>query len=216
VAEVIDRWRAFWSVPPEGLSREQQLGLLGELWVLTRWLPAVNVRSVRSWEGPLGGRHDFAGSTLSVEVKTSGAPTGPTVHRVQSLDQLGAPVSGALLLLSLRFLPDPLGDITLDAVVERARQAAAGDGVADELDRRLAAVEWSPADIGRYARRWRLSHQLLYEVTGSFPRLTTDSFAQGLPDGVVDVGYTLDMSACAAWRIEAAPGPGTRLIDLLK
>jgi hypothetical protein len=139
-----------------------------------------------------------------------------SVHRVQSLDQLAAPVSGALLLLSLRFLPDPLGDITLDAVVEQARQAAAGDGVADELDRRLAAAEWSPADIGRYTRRWRLSHQSLYEVTGSFPRLTPDSFAQGLPDGVVDVGYTLDMSACAAWRIEAAPGPGTRLLDLMK
>ncbi|MET8310917.1 PD-(D/E)XK motif protein [Micromonospora sp. NPDC005173] len=212
VLGVVERWRRFWSVSPNGLGREAELGLLGELWLLTRWLPVLNLPAVRSWVGPLGGRHDFACADISAEVKTSGAPAGPTVHRIHSLDQLAEPETGALHILSLRFIPDALGAVSLDAVVEDARRQAADDSeTAEELDQRLASVGWTPADRGKYLTTWRLASQVLYEVGEGFPRLTNAFFARQLPPGVHDIAYSLDMTSCAAWMIDDRPNCNSRL-----
>jgi hypothetical protein len=213
---VIERWRRFWSVPAEGLSHEAQMGLLGELWLLTRWLPTLTLDAVRSWVGPFGGRHDFACSDVSVEVKSSSASSGPTLHRIQSLDQLADPVVGQLSLLSLRFIADPLGQVSLDNLTEQARRrVAAQDPIAYELDQRLAGAGWTPADLGRYGTTWRLARQALYEVRSDFPRLTQDSFPSGIPSGIVDVGYTLDLSVCDPWLVEEEPTDTSRLSPLV-
>lgn len=212
---IIERWRRFWSVPAEGLSRDAEVGLLGELWLLTRWLPVLTLDAVRAWVGPLGGRHDFACSEISVEVKTSGASSGPTVHRIRSLDQLADPAVGTLCLLSLRFIADPLGQISLDNLIDEARRlAAAEDAVADELDQRLAGAGWTPADRGRYGTTWRVARQALYEVRSDFPRLTQDSFLAGIPSGVMDIGYMLDISVCDRWLAEEGPTDGSRVAPL--
>jgi hypothetical protein len=215
VISIIRRWRRFWTVPVEELSRDAQIGLLGELWLLTRWLPALTLDAVRAWVGPLGGRHDFACSEISVEVKTSGASSGPTLHRIQSLDQLADPVVGTLCLLSLRFIADPLGQISLDNLVNEARDLGATDDIiADELDQRLAGARWTPADSGRYGTTWRIARQALYEVRSDFPRLTQDSFPSRIPSGVTDIGYTLDTSVCNQWLVEEGPSDGSRIATL--
>lgn len=212
VTNIIERWRRFWTVPADGLSRDAQLGLLGELWLLTRWLPTLTFDAVRSWVGPLGGRHDFACSQVSVEVKSSGASSGPTLHRIHSLDQLAHPTIGTLCLLSIRLNADPLGPVSLDVLIDEARQRAArDDAIADELDQRLASAGWTPADRGRYATTWRVAGQTLYDVRSDFPRLTRESFPSGVPSGVVDIGYTLDTSVCDPWIIERDPSRDSRI-----
>jgi hypothetical protein len=202
IGAVITRWRRFWAASADGLSAEARLGLFGELWLLTNWLPGLTEATVRNWRGPLGGRHDFVSETVSVEVKTTGTATGPLLHRVHSLDQLDEPGNGRLYLLSLRVVRDPLGGYTLDGLIRTTRAAAAGAGVADELDDRLAAVGWTPAHTGRYDQRVRVTTQDLYEVRSDFPRLTRGTLQGRLPAAVTDVGYTLDVNACSAWRIE--------------
>lgn len=206
---VIERWRRFWAGTRDGLSREEQLGLLGELWLLLEWLPQVSAGAVNSWVGPLGGRHDFVTESLSVEVKTSGATVGPVVHRISRLDQLDEPSAGELLLLSLRAVPDPLSTDSLDSMLARARQAAgaAGQTCVAMLDDRLRALGIVRADEGRYVEPVRIAQQELFRVSGDFPRLAPASFPHGLPAGVVDLTYSLDTSACRPWMIAAAPEP---------
>ncbi|MDG4803566.1 PD-(D/E)XK motif protein [Micromonospora sp. WMMD980] len=215
ITDTAERWRKFWSVPAEGLGVGAQLGLIGELWLLTRWLPSLTRYAVRSWQGPLGGRHDFTSTRLSVEVKTSGSSTGPTVHRIGSLDQLATPVSGVLYLMSLRLTADPLGEITLDDLIREARTSVRHDDLlADDFDKRLASAGWTPADLGRYDGSWRLLHQSLYEVGEGFPRLTSATFPTGLPTGITDVGYTLDTTACRDWLVADDPRATTALSAL--
>ncbi len=214
IGAVITRWRRFWTTSSEGLSAEARLGLFGELWLLTDWLPDLTEAAVRSWRGPLGGRHDFVSETVSVEVKTTGTATGPVLHRVQSLDQLDEPGSGRLYLLSLRVVRDPLGGHTLDGLIRTARTAAASAGVADELDDRLAAVGWTPAHTGRYGQQVRVVTQDLYAVRADFPRLTRATFPTGLPVAVTDVGYTLDIAACGPWRVPVGDHPRAALAPL--
>jgi hypothetical protein len=46
---VLDRWRRFWASDRDGLSRDQQMGLVGELWLLLEWLPRLTVAAVTAW-----------------------------------------------------------------------------------------------------------------------------------------------------------------------
>lgn len=128
VLAVIERWRRFWTSSRDGLSRDEQLGLFGELWFLLEWLPAITTEAVTAWQGPLQGRHDWVTSGTSVEVKTTGTATGPVVHRVHRLDQLDEPGTGTLYLLSIRAVGDPNAADSLDSLIDRARTAAAAAG----------------------------------------------------------------------------------------
>jgi hypothetical protein len=181
---VIERWRRFFGRTNDGLSRDEQLGLVGELWLLLEWLPAVTVAAVDAWRGPLGGRHDWVSSAgLSVEVKTTGSSTGPAVHRVGRLDQLDEPPGGRLYLLSVRVIADASGQHSLDALLERARAAAsaAGPTCATLLDDRLRALDLTQADVGRYREPLRAAQAELFEVRADFPRLVPGSFPTGCP-----------------------------------
>jgi hypothetical protein len=204
---VLERWRRFWANDRDGLTRDEQLGLLGELWLLLEWLPRVTVDALTAWQGPLRGRHDFVTETVSIEVKTTRTATGPVVHRVARLDQLDEPGVGQLYLLSLRAVPDPLGSDDLDTLLHRSRAAAAAAGTTCSalLDDRLRAVGVTPADDGRYVEPLRVSQQELYRVESDFPRLVASSFPHGLPAGVIDVAYSLDISACKPWLISDKP-----------
>src|SRR6478736_1507180 len=53
------------------LSMEQQLGLMGELWVLRRLIAVRGPEAVDTWTGPLGETHDFRFGDVEVEVKTT-------------------------------------------------------------------------------------------------------------------------------------------------
>lgn len=208
VFAVLDRWRRFWAAARGGLSPDEQVGLLGELWMLLEWLPAVTVATVTAWQGPLKGRHDYVTDSVSVEVKTTRAGTGPVVHRVSRLDQLDEPGEGVLYLLSIRAVSDPLGGDSLDALIQRARDAAAAAGPTCSalLEDRLRQLKLTPEDSGRYTEPMRVVLHELYLVGEGFPRLVPASFPAGLPAGVVNVAYSLDTSACTAWLIADKPG----------
>ena len=212
---VLERWRRFWANNRDGLSRDDQLGLVGELWLLLEWLPALTVRALTAWQGPLRGRHDFVAEALSVEVKTTGTSTGPVVHPIARLDQLDDAGSGQLYLLSLRAVADPLGQEDLDTLVHRARTAAlnAGPTCSALLEDRLHAAGVQRDDVGRYTEPLRIAQQQFYVVGQGFPRLVSASFPGGLPAGVVDVAYSLDTSACAPWLLADSP-TGNRLRTL--
>ena len=74
VQGVLAKWRRFWSgVPAGSLSIEQQVGLFGELYFLSRWLcEALDASTaVSTWRGPGGARNDFEMSGLGIEVKAT-------------------------------------------------------------------------------------------------------------------------------------------------
>lgn len=214
---VLERWRRFWATDRDGLTRDQQLGLLGELWLLLEWLPRLTLSAVTAWRGPLRGRHDFVTDSVSVEVKTTCTATGPVVHYVARLDQLDEPGAGELYLLSLRAVPDPLGAVSLDALLIRARHAAATIGATCValLDDRLRSLGVTPTHEGRYSERLRIAQQELYRVGPGFPRLVLSTFPTGLPAGITDVSYSLDTSACRPWLVSADPHPNTHPLGAL-
>jgi len=202
----LGRWQWFWGVDSQQLSDREALGLFGELWFMRRW-SGVSPESVEAWNAVDNARHDFQWRERSVEVKTSGHRTGgAVVHRIAHLDQLADPESGTLYLFSLRIVRDELARNTLAGLVETIGADLGRDPVAfDAFSRKLAARGYNPAHRAHHEGGYRILGERLYEVRADFPRLTSDLFAAGLPSGVGEVSYTLDMAACDPWLVTTTP-----------
>lgn len=129
ILSALGRWRAFWTVKSTGMSREDALGLFGELWFLRRWFGTVDAATMKRWQATDSARHDFQWPSASVEVKTATTQSASApVHRISSLEQLADPERGQLYLFSLQVSDDATG-----------RQSLLRDGV-------------RPMDFSR--RRW--------------------------------------------------------------
>lgn len=200
VAETLSRWRWFWNVGGDSLSEQDALGLFAELWFLDQWV-GVSSQSVDAWTGADGARHDFQWPDLSIEVKaTSRRADGAVVHTIQHLDQLADPETGTLYLFSLRVVRDRLAGNTLPGQVERCSAQLRGLGAdRDAFLRKVSARGYSPANHRLHSIAYRILEEHLYEVGAGFPRLTAESFTGGLPAGIGDVSYRLQMAACEPW-----------------
>lgn len=206
VADTLSRWRWFWGDTSSRLSEKEAVGLFAELWFLDQWAGAVP-ETVEAWGGSDNTRHDFQWHDYSVEVKaTSTRSDGATIHTVQHLDQLADPETGQLYLFSMRVVRDRLAANSIAALVRRCSLQLAGNSLArDSFLSKVAQRGYNPADRTLRESSYRILEERLYEVSGTFPRLTVDSFPSGLPSGVIEVSYTIDMSTCDEWL--AASGP---------
>lgn len=215
VRETLRRWRWFWGVDSSGMSDEAALGLFGELWFLDRWTnPSV---SLQNWLGPSGSRHDFVSRSISIEVKaTQVRVDGPGRHRITSLDQLDDSESGDLYLFSLTVTKDANAANTLLGLVATVRSRMRHDAeLVGLFDRRLAEAGWTPAAEKKHGQPYRVTGEELYRVDAGFPRLTRSSFPDGLPTGIDQITYTVDLAACAEKRVAKAPAEARAILDAL-
>lgn len=205
VPGTIAHWRRFWDAPRARLSREECLGLFGELWFLDRWIGPVI--GIDRWTGSGGARHDFQWTAASVEVKASAIGShGRPVHRIAGLEQLDDPETGSLYLFSLHAMTDELSSNTLPSAIERIRRSLIErPDLVDRFLEKLSQRGYSPADDESYGFRWRILSEELYHVGEGFPRLTRGGFAGGVPNGIGDVRYALDLAACGAWLVACVP-----------
>jgi hypothetical protein len=204
VLRALNEWRWFWGVDPTHLSASDALGLFGELWFMIQWT-GVSAASVQAWNASVGSRHDFQWPQYSVEVKAT-SESGPTVHTIQSLEQLEDAEHGTLYLYSLRLSRDTLAANTVNALVEVAVNALGDQPDArGDLFRKLSQRGYTPAERNQAVVPYRVIDQGLYSVTGGFPRLTRASFDDGLPTGIGRVSYQLQMAACHEWLVGTGP-----------
>lgn len=208
VQSVLTKWRRFWSgISRNLLSREQHIGLFGELWFLARWLlPAVGAEcAVSMWRGPIGARNDFEQQGWAVEVKTSGKVDGS--HQVHGLEQLLAPSGVELFLFSLLVREEASGLESLPKIIYELRTALAADyPVLSRLETMLAAAEYDDTHSAEYDKvRLRVRGQGLYRVAADFPRLIPESIPNGLPTGVSSVSYELRLDAAGQWLVGENP-----------
>lgn len=206
VVSALGRWQWFWGIEADRLSEQDALGLFAELWFLLRW-EGGGETAVDAWTASAGSRHDFQWPKRSIEVKATGRRAdGAVVHRIQHLDQLADPEEGILYLFSLRVVRDELARNTLPSLIDRVTEGLRGNARAKEgFARKLGLRGYSPAFRRHHETPYRILGEHMYSVGPGFPRLTLDSFATGLPAGIGNVSYVLDMAACDAWLVATGP-----------
>ncbi|MNX79840.1 hypothetical protein D3C86_1114840 [compost metagenome] len=193
VERIIDDMRAALRPLTPELSTAEQIGLFGELWVLSNVLfPTLGSRVCHLWSGPESERHDFVGQGVHVEVKTT--TRSEPKHEISRLDQLKAPASKRLLFVSVMLEKSLGGDETLADRVDEIREKLGSDGRAlDAFDSRLAQLGWHEGlrQTGALLRfTFRDVH--VFEVAGDFPRLPDDYLP---PLGVTGIKYSINVGS---------------------
>ncbi|MCR2747484.1 PD-(D/E)XK motif protein [Limnobacter parvus] len=193
VERIIDDMRAALRPLTPDLGATEQIGLFGELWVLSNVLfPTLGPRVCHLWSGPESERHDFVGQGIHVEVKTT--TRSEPKHEISRLDQLKPPINKRLLFVSVMLEKSLGGDETLADRIDEIREKLVLDGRAlDVFDSRLAQVGWHEGlrQTGALLRfTFRDVH--VFEVTGAFPRLPDDYVP---PLGVTSIKYSINVGS---------------------
>lgn len=193
VERIIDDMRAALRPLASDLGTTEQIGLFGELWVLSNVLfPTLGTKVSHLWSGPEGERHDFVGQGVHVEVKTT--TRSEPKHEISRLDQLRAPPGKRLLFVSVMLEKSLGGEETLADLVDEVREKLGSDGRAlDVFDARLAQLGWHDGlrQTGALVRfSFRNVH--VFEVVGSFPRLPDDYEP---PSGVIGIKYSINVGS---------------------
>ena len=193
VERIIDDMRAALRPLTPDLGATEQIGLFGELWVLSNVLfPTLGPRACHLWSGPESERHDFVGQGVHVEVKTT--TRSEPKHEISRLDQLKAPVSKRLLFVSVMLERSLGGDETLADRIDEIREKLRSDGRAlDVFESRLAQLGWQDGlrQTGALLRfTFRNVH--VFEVAGTFPRLPDDYVP---PLGVTGIKYSINVGS---------------------
>lgn len=186
VIATLDDWRALLRRSFDGLSREEVVGLVGELEVM-RVLAAVDpVAAVSAWTGPGGAAHDFSRQGRDIEVKATAAVNATTV-RISNLDQL-----------------DPEHSTTLHLAVVHIAAASDAPDIDSRVDALLAmgvpadTLESKLSDVGYYRgmelavpNRYVLREIRWWEVGSQFPGLRAGDIERSRLLGIDGVSYDL-------------------------
>ena len=196
----LSQWQAlFRRLSPSGLTREQQIGLWGELWLLRELLvPNVGMgAAIDAWQGPLGANQDVQLPALSIEVKSTTANALSTV-RIANERQLESTVP-TLVLATILLQSHPTDGLSLQGMVRQSHEAASVAGSGQPFGQRLAALGYREQDEDRYAQPCYEVREVSYFTVGDgFPRLIPDD----LPSGVTKVSYDLALDACRAFSLD--------------
>lgn len=194
VVNRLGEWqRMLAGVSPDGLSREQQRGLFGELHALSElFLPTFGPDALYAWTGPEQQLQDFQFESGSVEIKTVAGHDANRV-RISSERQLDDAGPGALFLVTLALDVRQSGrGMSLPELVRHVRTQTTSLGAAGELDQRLVRAGYLDTQSRLYEdRRYALRGRTVHRVIDGFPRITE----QTRPVGVSDVVYTVDLLA---------------------
>lgn len=201
LSEALERWRRFFSLRENiKLTREEQLGLFGELWLLRSMLQNdVGLQTIGYWKGPYRGVFDFSLQNMSIEVKTTAAkmPYKAFIsNEVQLNDRLAG---GALALCFIAAQPNDSSGETLGDVVKGIEDYIKSDETACSLFRdKLFGCGLGKPYIDSYLARYIIKEHAFFNVKEGFPRILSEN----LPNGLGDISYSLEISACANYRID--------------
>jgi hypothetical protein len=199
----LERWQRFLErAGDEGLGREAQQGLYGELWFLRdRLLRLVRLPiAVRAWTGPTGATQDFQLQGSAIEVKTTAAtePRRLLISNERQLDDSGL---RALFLVALSVEVRAGAGETLNELVNavRALLLQTDSASLDRFEELLLEAGYLQAHAPRYdGTGYTIREVSLFRVQDGFTRV----IGSNLISGVGDVRYSIALSAC---RPFAAP-----------
>jgi hypothetical protein len=198
VKRVLAKWRRFWGqVPQNLLSREEQLGLFAELWFLAKWkIPHDGPDAVLTWKGPWGGRNDFEWHDNAVEVKATAASHGRRFH-VNGIRQLENPENGQLYLFSVVLHEEAGASNTLPVLIHECREIMqTSPDALTWFEEGLIRAAYSPIHDEEYSKlHLAVLKADLFIVDQDFPRLIPSSFIEGIPAGVEEIDYVINLDA---------------------
>lgn len=183
------------------LSREAQLGLIGELQTLLQVIaPASGIgAALEAWRGSEGAPKDFELSNMCIECKARGASSRSKV-RITSEHQLtDVPAHQVFLIVNTYSTGTEGGEgvMNLHQVVELLRSTISIKllGSTEMLEEKLESAGYEDEHeydlfVGHLGRQ-------AFEITDGFPRIVPGAY----PDGPSEVSYDLPLSSISRFEV---------------
>lgn len=186
----VGAWQEFMRKGLQGLSAEEEIGLVGELFVIKSiveiGVPIVLV--LESWLGPFDAHQDFELGIGAIEVKSSLSKVG-FVAKIGSLEQLDDSVRQPLYVAGVRINQVGSGKTLLE-IIEQIKVLVRGDMEAERLFSERVIAAGIIGEQGKlYSRRFELRDIRIFEVNQNFPRLIRGS----VPNGITKARYEVDL-----------------------
>lgn len=189
----------FESIKTEKLSREQQIGLLGELFFLEKYcIPNYGTTdSILSWIGPLGGDKDFQFQTDFYEVKTTSLNKN-MIHLNSQTQLLPIPDSSLYLSVVRYELASKISEhsVTLNSQVNRVMMLLSEEEK-NEFLIKISNVGYIN-DPAYEDRSYLIKDIKRYHITEEFPQINPFM----IHESIVDIEYNLYLPVLNNYIIE--------------
>jgi hypothetical protein len=195
---VVSNWKKlFDKINFNGLSLEQQKGLIGELLFLN-YLLKNKKTSVNAWTGVEQEfqAKDFTLGSVGIEIKfTSSKQPRIKVSNERQLDNENLSEL-FLVLYSSEAVKD--NGISLNSIVEQTRQNILTDEERNLFNAKLHLYGYFDKDREYYSQMYSLKKIFAFSVTSDFPKIVKSD----LPLGIYDTSYSIEISAVEKFIIE--------------
>jgi hypothetical protein len=196
-----EKWKSlFENASSAGLSPEEQRGLYGELYFLSKWLiNSVDKRKcVEAWFGPEKRNQDFQHGDWALEVKTTTGNNHQKIH-ISNERQLDTSNLNDLILYHLSIDVRTGSGVTLISLVESLHYMLETDAHAEII---FAA---KLLEAGFFAQHkylydtvsYFIRQENFYKIENEFPRIEE----KDIRSGVGDVKYSVIVTSCSDYII---------------
>ncbi|MBC1898682.1 PD-(D/E)XK motif protein [Listeria booriae] len=200
IHSVLERWRYFFGKRNDKkLTPQQQQGLFGELYFITKWMDKFKDSPpilIHNWKGPNGYRFDFLQKNIGIEVKTTVLQTNTVaISNESQLKVTKGLESLFLMVFNLSQLDSDDGD-TLDSLINKLKLRLS------QYPETLTLLENKLLDARYEAGMYSYPNYFVnsgdgYRIDSSFPKITE------LEKGIVSIKYTIDLNYCTSYRIDS-------------
>ena len=197
---VISKWKKlFDKINFNGLSLEQQKGLIGELLFINYLLDhrKLSTRILNAWTGPDFEDKDFVFGATGVEMKLTSSKY-PKI-KITNEGQLDAQNLNKLFLILYTAEDVKENGFTLNSLVEQTQAKLSAN--IDELkffNERLMLLGYFEEDKEHYNKMYSLKKTYSFSVSEGFPKIIKSQ----LPIGVYNTSYFIELSAVQNFTVE--------------
>ena len=197
---VISKWKKlFDKINFNGLSLEQQKGLIGELLFINYLLEQgkSSTTLLNAWTGPDFEDKDFVFGGTGIEIKLTSSKY-PKI-KISNEGQLDAQNLTELFLILYTAEDVKENGFTLNSLVAQTQQKLSAN--IDELkffNERLMLLGYFEEDKEHYNKMYSLKKTYSYSVSEEFPKIIKSQ----LPIGVYNTSYFIELSAVENFSVE--------------
>lgn len=199
---VVSKWKKmFEKVNPEGLTLEQQKGLIGEL-LFFNYLLDNNVeisKAIDYWtsvEQDFQAK-DFTINEIGVEIKfTTSKQPKLKISNERQLDK--KPFEHLFVVLYIAKSVKSEG-ISLNSIIEKTRNRIQLEELLVLFNNKLLLSGYFNKDKENYNKMFTIENIEMFEINEEFPKITKES----LCNGVFDVSYSIEISTIEKFKIDS-------------
>jgi len=199
-SSVLTKWRNFFLLEKDiQLSKERELGLLGELLLLKKLIEVHGEVAISYWAGCNEETHDFYIKGNAVEVKAT-AQKAPYKVSISSEYQLDThDVLNCLYLQFFAFRKSESDGFTLPETVRAVESLLASDEVyLQQFQQKLERYGYLSACAELYQTGYFVREKGTYKVDSEFPRIEKSKLGAGLSN----VSYAVSIDMCQKFLIQ--------------